>query len=289
MRRALTAGIGGAAAIGLLLSAAPLRGQSIDLPGLMTRVGESVTRYYARAQSIICTETVRIQSLGWDLVPDGTPARRLEYELRVAWDPAQDGETPDASVLRELVKVNGRPPRPKDEPGCMDPKAVSPEPLAMLLPAAQADYVFTVAGRGRVNKRPAVMIDYRSRATGPMEVTSRKECLSIELPGRTRGRIWVDVETADVLRIDERLTGMFDVPLPKEQRTAGLANWITIERADSSILYRPIAFSDPEEVVMLPVSINSVTVIRNSGMPRRRTVQEFSNYRRFITGGRIVQ
>jgi hypothetical protein len=122
-----------------------------------------------------------------------------------------------------------------------------------------------------------------------MEVTSRKECLSIELPGRTRGRIWVDVETADVLRIDERLTGMFDVPLPKEQRAAGLANWITIERADSSILYRPIAFSDPEEVVMLPVSINSVTIIRNSGVPRRRTVQEFSNYRRFITGGRIVQ
>jgi hypothetical protein len=30
-------------------------------------------------------------------------------------------------------------------------------------------------------------------------------------------------------------------------------------------------------------------VIRNSGTPRLRTMQKFSRYRRFITGGRILE
>jgi hypothetical protein len=40
---------------------------------------------------------------------------------------------------------------------------------------------------------------------------------------------------------------------------------------------------------MLPASINTVSVIRNSGAPRMRTTQVFSNYQRFITGGRVVE
>jgi hypothetical protein len=35
----------------------------------------------------------------------------------------------------------------------------------------------------------------------------------------------------------------------------------------------------------LPAQIDSMTVIRNSGMPRLRTTQTFSNYRRYVTGG----
>ena len=46
---------------------------------------------------------------------------------------------------------------------------------------------------------------------------------------------------------------------------------------------------DPEEAVMLPESIVSLQVIRNSGVPRLRTTQKFSKYRRFITGAKIVE
>src|SRR5215210_3826385 len=137
-----------------------------DLPALLARVAESVTRYYARAQSIMCIETVRLQSLGHDLISDGSPARRLDYELRVAWDPASPGDTPEATVNRQLIKVNGRVPKPKDEPKCMDPKDVSPEPLAMFLPEGQADLVFSLAGTGKINGRRAVMLDFKSRAAG---------------------------------------------------------------------------------------------------------------------------
>ena len=40
---------------------------------------------------------------------------------------------------------------------------------------------------------------------------------------------------------------------------------------------------------MLPATMSTVTVIRNAGTPRLRTTQNFRNYRRFITGGRIVE
>jgi hypothetical protein len=69
---------------------------SVDLAALLERVGSAVERYYARAQSIICVETVRIQALGFDLIPDASASRQLTYELRVAWADAENGQTPDA-------------------------------------------------------------------------------------------------------------------------------------------------------------------------------------------------
>ena len=113
--------------------------------------------------------------------------------------------------------------------------------------------------------------------------------MSIDLPGRTRGRVWVDRDTAEVLRLDEQLMGWVEIPLPRKQLRAGSEAVFVVERADSSIRYRPIAFHDPDEIVMLPESIDSLQVIRNSGVPRLRIVQRFSNYKRFITSGRIVE
>ena len=40
---------------------------------------------------------------------------------------------------------------------------------------------------------------------------------------------------------------------------------------------------------MLPHSIDTLTVVRHSGVPRLRTNQTFSNYQRFVTTGRVVQ
>lgn len=288
MRRAFAWLAGGILTV-TALQGSQVPGDPNQLPLLLARVGESVMRYYARAQSIMCIETVRLQSLGHDLLTDASPARRLDYELRMAWDSAADGETPEATIVRQLVKVNGRPPRPKDEPRCMDPKDVSPEPLSMFLPKGQAELSFVIAGPTRINGRRAVMLDFKSRAAGEAKMSAKEDCLTFELPGRERGRAWIDAETGDVLRLDTHLIGMFDFTLPREQQKAGGPMSITIERYDSSIVYKPVAFVEPEEQVMLPASINTLSVIRNSGAPRVRTLQAFSQYRRFITGGRIIQ
>ena len=265
-------------------------GGAPDLLPFLARVGQRVEQYYGRAQSIMCEETVRLEQLGHDLTWDGSHVRRLVYELRVAWNASSaDGKTPEATVLRQLVSVDGRPPRDGDEPGCMDPKPVSPEPLAMLLPAQQGDYRFSPAGMRRTRERSTVMLDFKSMVTRPPEIQWKGECVSVDLPGRWRGRVWLDSTTADVLRLDEQLIGMVDLPTPRHHVRRGASPSMTIERVNSSIRYRPVEFDNPDETLMLPESIVTVQVIRDSGSPRVRIVQAFSKYRRFVTDARIVQ
>ena len=261
----------------------------VDVAPLLSRLADAVVSYYGRAQSILCDETVSLQPVGSDLMGDLSFARRLLYELRVSWEPPPSGGQPEANVLRTLMRVNNRPPREKDKDACMDPRAVSSDALAMFLPENQRDYVFTSAGSGKANGRAALMIDYKSREVGPVTATRKDDCFSISLPGRTRGRVWVDPITAEVLRLDERLSGMVDVTLPPDPKRREMSDLMIVERLDSTITYKRVAFADPDESLVLPASKESVTVIRNAGTPRLRTSQTFRNYRRFMTGIRIVE
>jgi len=266
----------------------------MDLGAVLVRVGERVAEYFARAQSLICRETVSIQTLGSSFTSDGSLARRLEYDLRIEWQPGSSpDEAPVANAVREIISVGGRRPRPKDEPKCMDPKPVTPDPLSMLLPRKQSDFAFDWAGFTKVDGRQAVMIDYRSLETGKPTVTKKDEdCYEFDAPGRARGRVWIDQASGDVLRLDERLTGMIDFDYTDRSRGRTYSSW-TIERADTSIRYRQVIFQDPQETLTVPISIDRMTVIRNSvGLaltPRVRISQRFSDYRRFVTEGRIVQ
>ena len=260
-----------------------------DVADLLTRIAARVEEFYARARTLTSEERVRLQHLGSDFSPS-SPARFLVYDVRVAWEPAADGGLPpEASVLRQLRTVNGRPPRPKDEPGCTDPRDVSPDSLSMLLPQNRADYDFKLAGRTRVDNRASVMIDFRSVAKKTPDVVWKGTCVRLSLPGWTRGRIWIDAESHDVLRLDEYLTGMFDFPTSPEATRSGADRTMILERADSSIRYREVKFDNPEETLTLPRLIETTTVWRNAGTSRVRMTQEFSGYRRFITGARVVE
>jgi hypothetical protein len=270
-----------------LLPARGVEGQAVSPEGAVSRVGDYVERYYARAQNIVVEESVAIQPLGLDLRNDGF-ARRLTYELRVEWNPDADDDDSPARVTRQLLAINGRPPKPGQEPECLDPRSTSPEPMAFLLPDRRDKFVFKAAGLGRVGDRTAVMIDYRSVRPEEPKVEWKKECVSIDLPGRARGRIWADPQTFEILRLDEGIIGLVDIAVPHQQQRNGGSTSMTIERADSSIRYRRVPFTDPDETILLPSSIETITIVRNSGSPRVRISQTFGNYRRFVTGSRIV-
>jgi len=258
-----------------------------DFSQTLARVAHRVEQWYARAASIVATENVWIQPLRADMMPGDFP-RRLAFELRVEWDPGRTAPGgPIANVLRAPLRVNGRLP-PSNDPGCMDPKPVSPEPLGMLLPARLDESIFTAAGAARIDGRAALVIDYRGAASLPEEIVWTDECVSLQLPGRSRGRIWVDAETYDVLRMDDRLVGTFSFEVPREHLRRGAARSMVVERADSSIRYKRVTFTDPAETLLLPESIESVTVIRGGSTQRTRITQRFSEYRRFITAGRLV-
>jgi len=262
---------------------------------LMARVGARLADYYRRAQGVICVEKSTVQPIASNYASEGF-ARTVESELRVEAD-ATDGQTAEPKVIREVRKINGRPPRERDwtsRAGCTDPNPLSSEPLAFLLPSNRGEYRFTAAGYGKEKDRAAVLVDFRSanRTSKPELIEDElghDDCFDWSGPIAIQGRVWVDANTHDVLRIDRRILGPVDVKVPwRLQRRYHFSTWVTIERDDVSIRYRAVVFSEPDETMLLPASIDSLTVI-HGGLQSIRRTQTFSDYRRFLTAGRVVK
>jgi hypothetical protein len=273
----------------LIALVAELAAQPSAVPALLERIGQSVQTYFARAQSILCVETVLVQPLGPDFSPDG-PARHLVFELRVNWEAPDDpGELPDAKILREIITVNGRRPRAGAQPECTDPRTGSPEPLAFLLPSRRDRYAFSWVGLRRSRDHRIVLLDYRPANTDPPEVEWQGNCVSVSLPAQTNGRVWADAETDAILRVDEHLTGRFTLQIPPEHRVPSGPLSLDIERADSSIRYQSVTFHDPDETLLVPESLVTMQIIRGASQPRLRTLHKFSGYKRFMTDAHIVR
>jgi hypothetical protein len=294
--------LGSAGLLALLLlvaaTAATARAQRgvepAELAVTLAKASARVEAYFTRAQSLVCTETVHLQPLNYGLSGDGM-GRTVESELRLSWDAGIGGEaTGEAQTRRQVVKVNGRPPRPNDRNNCTAPEQheTEPQPLSMLLASERDNYAFSPAGRGRVDKREAVMIDFRQVEevkVDVQQVEGNDDCISYDLTGGLRGRLWIDAETADVLRLDQRLAGQVEVRLPRAlARRPGVSPTWTLERWDTTMRFKRVTFDEPQETLVLPVSTTVMRVTRGSGSPRLRTTTTYSRYKRFLTGGRIV-
>ena len=265
-----------------------------DLAAVLQRAGERVERYFTRAQSIVCREIVRWMPLTPTLVSAGF-GRTVESELRLSWAPADDG-TPanEARTIRELLRVNGREPQKNDWRNCTDPEqqASEPQPLSILLPAQRGGFEFKLAGRARLDGRSAIMVDYKIRKRAAVTsslVEGRDDCVTYNIDGGTRGRVWIDADTYDVLRLDQALIGMVDIPLPKKITLPfnGATYW-TAERMDTTIRFKAIAFNNPDETLVLPVTMTQFRITRGAGTSRLWTTTDYTQYRRFLTAGRIV-
>ena len=254
----------------------------------VTRLGDYVQSYYSKARSIVTEETVVVQPLQSDMTAAGFP-RRAVYELRVEWNP--DAPTPGerATAVRQLLKEAGPPIYDKGEERCADPPLITPEPLSFLLPDNRAEWKFAMGRPERLDGRPAMTLEYSLRESHPARVTE-KECLFTDLTGQTVGRLWADPATAEIFRIDERLKGLVDIKVPKEWWQRGRPREITFERLNSSVRYRRVAFIDPPEDLLLPVSIETVHVHRSDtgAASRLRITHSYANYRRFVTGSRLI-
>jgi hypothetical protein len=261
---------------------------------LLVRVGERVAEFYNRAKNIVFIETSRVQRIDFGNSPEGF-ARTVESELHVE---ADSGQAPgEAAIVRKIRKVNGREPRErdkKDRAGCTDPNPLSSEPLAFLLPAHRSEYQFKPAGIATDRNRTVLMIDFASvnRRSNPELIAApsgHEDCFDWTGHIASRGRIWVDAGSHDVVRVERGLRGPVDVKVPALiERRYRLGSWVVIVRDDVTIRYRTVAFTDPDEVLLLPESIESFTVIRG-GLESSRRTQTFSDYKRFVTGGRVFQ
>lgn len=266
----------------------------LELETVLQRAGDQVERYLARAQSIVCLEIVNLQPIdpSWGSTGFG---RTVESELRLSWQPDDDGSaSTEAQTLRNLLRVNGREPRKDDLNNCTAPEQQTrePHPLSLLLSSERSEYEFSLAGQTSIDRRSVNMIDYRILREASVEssmVEGRDDCVSFNVEGGMRGRIWIDAETHDVLRIDQRLAGMVEIPLPRKARSRARdpLSW-TMERWDTSMRFKRVTFENPEETLVLPESLTSIRITRGSGMPRLRTQTQYKNYKRFLTNGRVV-
>src|SRR5688500_5357519 len=211
---------------------------------LIARVGEYVERYYARAQTIMATETVTVEPVSRRLKPEG-PARKVVNEMRIEWD-AQVGSEPRA--VRELVSATGPRRGPSGQPDCLDPRSFTLEPLGFLLPANRDRFRFSVGRLETVSGVRARRIDYVPRSPDPPRTRWDGKCGWVDTFGRTRGSVWVDPATGEVLRFAERLSGNVELPGPAGDPNAPQ---FVAERADTSIEYKKVAFVDPDETLLL--------------------------------------
>lgn len=277
----------------IAVSAAPQAATDVD--ALMARVGERVVEYYRRTHSLICIEHSTVQPVQSNWTADGF-ARTVESELRVE-STVQDNGLPEPTMVRNVRHINGRAPTERDardRSGCTDPSVTSPEPLAFLLPGRRDTYRFISVRDGKERDRPALIIDFassnsRSRPELVEDERGHADCFDWLGSVSTSGRVWVDAATLDVLRIERHNTGPVDVQVSwKLQRRYNLPPWVVIERDDLTLRFKPVAFTDPDEVILLPESLTALTVIR-SGLQSIRRTDTYSSYRRFLTKGRMVK
>jgi hypothetical protein len=281
-----------AASIVLCTSAAA---QAPDVEFLLARVGERLAEYYARAQTLICIEKTTVQPIGRDFGPIGFP-RVTEAELRVETGTA-DTEPGEARIVRQVLKVNGRPPREKDakkRDGCTDPEPLSTEPLTFLLPSHREEYRFTTAGFGKGKESQTLFLDFTLAAPDRRlelvpDERGREDCFDWKGRLPEKGRVWVDARSFEVTRLERQIPGPIGIRVPVAiQRKTPLVDPVTIERDDLTIRYKTITFNDPEEALLLPESIETIMVIRG-GLQSTRRRQTYTNYRRFVGDARIVE
>ena len=265
----------------LLLASRPAAQHAAAPAELLERVGRYVETYFATAGTILTRETIRIQAVDGNLAPR-EDARILVYELRI--ESAPGNLLP--RMTRERMRAAGHVTPIPSETECFDPPDASIEPLAMLLPGRQKEFTFALRGDsgGRI-----VELEYLPALRKAPTVAWDGKCGRIDVNGSTRGRIRIEAATGTVLRVTERLDKPFSFVSPWNVFSSRGAISQTLDRFESSIEYEAVRFRDPEETLVLPKSARTVTVIHNGGVPRLVTLQSFDNYRRFMTGGRVVK
>lgn len=281
----------GAAAVPRAEQRAPAA-TAADVTATLERATARVKDFFERAQSLVCTERVHVQPLSYGLSGDGF-GRTVESELRVSWD-GDAGGASEARAMRQVMKVNGHKPRRNDRNNCTTPERHDTEPqvLSMLLPDERDDYTWALAGAASIDGRPALLLDFREKEALSLEVSVQdddEDCLTYTVRGGSRGRLWLDAESHDVMRLDQHLVGQANAPMPRIlQRRPGASPTMTVERFDTSYRFKRVRFENPEETLVLPVSSTSLRITQGGGAPRMRVTTEYRDYHRFLTGGRLV-
>jgi hypothetical protein len=258
------------------------------LERILERVGEGVARYQSGLFSIAFTETLRREELREDM----TAKKSKEYVfdsvvLREALSDDEEDYYP--RLVRHLKTIDGKPSKKRLGPEVN--YAVSS--LGFLLPKNRALFHLTLDGEETEAGRKL----YRVRMLSPGEGEPRVEWQRRAVGFRFRVvaplvyMIWVDAETFDVLRLESHLAAPFEFDGPRAFGFGrlGPSRHFKYAAEDYFVRFRRRQFKDPEQTLLVPDSVEWVTVIEGASKPRTRATLRFSNYQRFRSDVKIIE
>jgi hypothetical protein len=254
-----------------------------DVSGLLERIGERVRSYYDRLTTIACTEAVTQVELKPNMSPFGKP-HEFVYDVIVTREPTHSDDTDlPVHAERQIKSIDGRMVEKQDQPGCTDPKAHFDEPLAFLLPANRGRYRFTTGARGSASQ--GTVVGFTEIEAQRTTVTWKANCFTAD-GGRSTGQVWIDSGSGDIMRLETHLAEPFRIAAPR-LALLPTPRTLIVEQSDTTVRFRRIPFVNPDETLLLPESIVTVTSVRGAEKPRLRTTQTVTNFRRFMTEAKV--
>jgi hypothetical protein len=279
------------------------RAKEPDINTVLQRVGERVKTHYLDLQRLAWIDTVRQQSLKEDRTPQGN-ARSLVYEMTIRLDQAipRPNIPPPlppffTKELGELISIDGASIQKGDRPELTDSKPGDIGLLWILLWAPKREdhnYRFTYAGQADLEGRKTLLVDIayppKGFPVGPMETmmvgdTNRVPHVvwqgdSFTAWVQQTGRIWIDPDTYDVLRLEAR-TKPFEFESPKERVKLKFEFELTAR-------FKSMTFDNPKQTFRVPESIETVRTIKGRQPPVLRTLHTFSDYKRFSADVKVT-
>jgi len=264
-----------------LRGAAPPAG---DSPAeLLVKVDERVRSYYDRLTSITCTESVIQQELKGNFQPNGK-SRAFVYDLVVIREPVKAGDTElQVKAERRIKSIDGRVVDAVDQPRCTDPVPAYSDPLDFLLSRNQARFRFETVSKESTAE--SMVMAFSETAARPTTANWKNHCFEAD-GGRVKGRMWIEPSTGDVMKLETRLAEPFRIPVPSSNVQDRLHAPV-VERSDTTVRFKRVPFENPDETLLLPESIVTITVMRAVSTPRMQTTQTFANFRRFMTDVKV--
>ncbi|MCA1612984.1 MAG: hypothetical protein LC800_02280 [Acidobacteria bacterium] len=279
------------------------------LDALLERVSGRVRAYHERLFSIAFSETVRQERLRHGLTPKGKPGEFV-YDSLVLRRSARAGAEATALpvVTRRLKSRDGKAVNEKKEAkrqqaraekpgrpcGITDPPTAYGDPLLFLLPENRPRLNFSDEGEAALDGRAALVVAFESPpAAAPPELKFEDNCFFLSRPLRRRGRVWIDPQTYDVLRLDWELAETFEAKTGNRVVRKGIlfrfapTRELSYERDVMTIRFRPVAFKNPAQTLLLPVSSESLRVMRGARDPGFRVTQTYADYRRYVTSSEV--
>jgi len=202
-------------------------------------------------------------------------------------------------VTRTLKSVDGKPTEQNKLPQrskCVDtnPQPAYADPLTFLLPKNQSNFIFSYEGEADLQGlRTAVVIITTPPVSEPVKIVDKGDCFRLSRGLQRQGKIWIDLNTYDVLQLQWQLAESFRGKIPAGVAKFGIfpvfrpSKELSYEKADTTIRFRPLTFQNPEQTLLLPRSSESTWILKGARIAGFRTATDYTRYRRFITSVEI--